>query len=61
MNNQSIQTLQDILQALMTVSVRGNDAVTLVNCMQALQQVIHNEATAVQTKPIDEAENADAK
>ena len=61
MNNQSIQTLQDILQALMTVNVRGNDAVTLVNCMQALQQVIRNEANATQVKPASEAESANAE
>ena len=61
MNNQSIQTLQDILQALMTVNVRGNDAVTLVNCMQALQQVVRNEAAAAQAKPVGETESADAE
>ena len=35
-----IQTLKNILEALMTISVRGNDAITMSNCMQALQQVI---------------------
>lgn len=34
------QTLRNILEALMTISVRGNDAITMSNCMQALQQVI---------------------
>lgn len=52
MNN--IQTLKNILDALMTVSVRGNDAITLSNCMQALQQVIENmekPAPTVQVEP----------
>lgn len=35
-----IQTLRNILEALMTISVRGNDTITMSNCMQALQQVI---------------------
>ena len=35
-----IQTMNSILEALMTISVRGNDAITMSNCMQALQQVI---------------------
>lgn len=35
-----IQILKNILEALMTISVRGNDAITISNCMQALQQVI---------------------
>lgn len=61
MNNQSIQALQEILQALMTVNVKGNDAVTLVNCMQALQQVIRNEVAAAQAQPVGETESADVE
>ncbi len=61
MTNQTIQALQEILQALMTVNVKGNDAVTLVNCMQALQQIIRNEATATQAKSVGETESADAE
>jgi hypothetical protein len=40
--------LRNILNALMEVSVKGNDAITLSNCMQALQQVII-EAEAAKT------------
>ena len=36
------QTMQNILQALMTISTKGNDTITMANCMQALQQVIKN-------------------
>ena len=56
------QTMQNILQALMTISTKGNDTVTMANCMQALQQVINNEVTAaIQAKPVGEAESADAE
>lgn len=45
------QMLRNILNALMEVSVKGNDAITLSNCMQALQQVIvEAEAAAAQNK-----------
>ncbi len=40
MNNQSIETMRNILNALMTINTRGNDTITMSNCMQALQQVI---------------------
>lgn len=42
MNNQSLQVLRNILEALMTISVKGNDVFTLNNCMQALEQVIRS-------------------
>ena len=38
MNN--LQVLQDILEALMTISVKGNDAITMSNCLQTLNKVI---------------------
>ena len=40
MNNQTTQMLQNILEALMTISVKGNDTITMSNILQALQQVI---------------------
>lgn len=43
MNNQSLQMIRNILEALMTISVKGNDVFTLNNCMQALEQVIRSE------------------
>lgn len=43
MNNQTIQTLQNILDALMTVSVKGADTITMGNVLQAIQQVIDTE------------------
>ena len=58
MNNQLIQTLQNILEALMTINVKGNDAITLVNCMQALQRTIQVES-ARPAQPIVEPESAE--
>ena len=58
MNQQTIQVLQSILEALMTVSVKGNDAVTMVNCMQTLQKVIQVES-ARPAQPIVEPESAE--
>lgn len=58
MNNQSIQVLQSILEALMTINVKGNDAVTMVNCMQTLQKVIQVES-AQQAQPVAEPESAE--
>ena len=52
----SIQTLKNILDALMTISVRGNDTITMSNCMQALQQVIDY----METPPMQVAEPAAA-
>ena len=34
------QMLQNILEALMTISTKGNDTITMANCLQALQKVI---------------------
>ena len=34
------QTLQQILEALMTISVKGNDVITLSNCLQTLNRTI---------------------
>lgn len=49
MNSQLTQMLQNILEALMTISTRGNDTITMSNCLQALQNVIETErATAAQ-------------
>lgn len=39
-----IQTLNNILEALMTVSVKGADIITMSNVLQALQQVINEMA-----------------
>ena len=39
-----IQTLNNILDALMTVSVKGADTITMSNVLQALQQVINEMA-----------------
>lgn len=42
------QMLKNILDALMTINVRGNDAITMSNCLQALQQVITETDAATQ-------------
>ena len=44
MDNQSVQMLQNILEALMTISTRGNDTITMSNILQALQNVIDQAA-----------------
>ena len=36
----TVQTLQQILEALMTISVKGNDVITLSNCLQTLNRTI---------------------
>lgn len=40
---QLIQTLNNILDALMTVSVKGADTITVGNILQAMQQVIDDQ------------------
>lgn len=50
MQIQQIEMMRNILNALMTVNTRGNDTITMSNCLQALQQVIETEsAVAAQT------------
>lgn len=56
-NKNTIQYLQDILDALMSVSTKGNDTIIMSNCLQALQQVIQSEIAA-QAKPVGEAQGA---
>ena len=46
MMTQSIETMRNILNALMTISTRGNDTITMSNCLQALQSVIETENAA---------------
>ena len=49
MNNQSVQMLRNILEALMTINTKGNDTITMSNVLQALQNVIEIESN--QAKP----------
>lgn len=44
MNKQSVQMLQNILEALMTINTKGNDTITMSNVLQALQNVIDMES-----------------
>ena len=44
-NNQLIQVLQNILEALMTISVKGTDTITMSNVLQAVQQTIDTQRT----------------
>lgn len=41
---QLIQTLNNVLDALMTVSVKGADTITMGNVLQAMQQIIDDQA-----------------
>lgn len=60
MNNQTIQTLQNILDALMTISVKGADTITMGNVLQAMQQVIDTEQyLAQQSKDAPGQEQSD--
>lgn len=47
MNNQSVQMLRNILEALMTINTKGNDTITMSNVLQALQNVIEIESNQV--------------
>ena len=53
-----IQTMNSILEALMTISVKGNDTITMSNVLQALQQVI-NEMVKQETQAQLSAEKKD--
>ena len=48
--NNSINTLQEILQALMTINVKGNDAITMGNCLQVLDSVIKSIKVSVEAE-----------
>ena len=60
MMTQSIETMRNILNALMTINTRGNDTITMSNCLQAMQSVIEAEsAMAVQAQASTEPDNAE--
>ncbi len=46
--NNDINTLKSILEALMTINVKGNDAITMSNCLQALDNIIRTMRTSSQ-------------
>jgi len=50
MNENSVRMLQSILEALMSINTKGNDTITMSNCLQALQDVIRNEASTSQAE-----------
>ena len=50
MNENSVRMLQSILEALMSINTKGNDTSTMSNCLQALQDVIRNEASTSQAE-----------
>jgi len=45
------ETLQQILEAMMTISVRGNDVITMSNCLQALNSAVQNMPDNNQPEP----------
>ena len=51
--NNNIQMLQNILEALATISTKGNDTITMANVLQALQNVIR-EISSVQQEVKEE-------
>lgn len=55
MNNNSFRMLQSILEALMSINTKGNDTITMSNCLQALQRVIEDESQKA-TEATDESE-----
>ena len=58
MKNQSVQMLQNILEALMTINTKGNDTITMSNVLQALQNVIEIESKqAIQQNTLPEIES----
>lgn len=57
------QMLQSILEALMTINTKGNDTITMANCLQALQQTLQGVAELEQriaeaVEPVGECEPA---
>ena len=54
MNKQSMQMLQNILEALMTINTKGNDTITMSNVLQALQNVIEIESRPAPQLPENE-------
>ena len=56
MNNQSMQMLQQILEALMTINTKGNDTITMSNVLQALQGVIETESRQLSAPSMPEAQ-----
>ena len=66
MQNNS-QMLQSILEALMTIETKGNNTITMSNCLQAMQQAIQGVAAlerqvqelAAAAQPDGEDETAD--
>lgn len=47
---QTVQMLNSILDALMTISVKGADTITMGNVLQALQQLINAETEKQQSQ-----------
>lgn len=48
---QLIQTLNNVLDALMTISVKGADTITMGNVLQAMQQIIDDQMQQVRNEP----------
>ena len=60
MTTQSIETMRNILNALMTINTRGNDTITMSNCLQAMQSVIETEsAVTMQAQASAEPDNVE--
>ena len=47
---QLIQTLNNVLDALMTISVKGADTITMGNVLQAMQQIIDDQMQQVRNE-----------
>ena len=59
--NNNIQTLNAILDALMTINTKGNDTITMSSCLQTLDQTIKKmqQEEAQAAEPVEEPEVAE--
>lgn len=54
MKQDNLQTLHAVFTAMSEINTKGNDTIIMGQCLQAMQQVIQDEAAAMQERE-DEA------
>jgi hypothetical protein len=50
MKQNNLQTLQAVLTAMSEINTKGNDTIIMGQCLQAMQQVIQDEAADLQER-----------
>lgn len=56
MKQNNLQTLQAVFTAMSEINTKGNDTIIMGQCLQAMQQVIQDEAAALQEEAVENAE-----